>query len=122
MTFPSIEPSARPKSGPRGFRKWVSAARVRRPGTERGAQTPDRDGNAVDTVIGATSTKTTVTLHSLNPLEPTSTVILGPNRYGQLPTVLVDPIDVTGQVACGMWLGDGCDGTTYELTRRHGED
>ena len=44
-------------------------------------------------------------------------VLVSVNRRGQLPAVLVDPVDCTGRVMHGLWLGDsdddGPDGTTY---------
>jgi len=44
-------------------------------------------------------------------------VLVGVNQRGQLPAVLVDPVDCTGRIIHGVWLGDsvddGCDGTTY---------
>ena len=49
-------------------------------------------------------------------------VLVGVNRHGQLPSVLVDPVDCTGRVIHGLWLGDsvddGCDGTTYRKVKR----
>ena len=49
-------------------------------------------------------------------------VLVGVNRRGQLPAVLVDPVDRTGRVIHGVWLGDsvgdGCDGTTYCKVKR----
>ena len=122
MSFPAIESSAQPKSAPRAFPRWVSAARLKRSGPKQRAPIPDRDGVEVGAVLGTSRTQTTVTLHAVGSLEPTFTVILEPNRHGQLPTVLVDPVDVTGRVLFGMWLGDGYDGTKYELTSRRDEN
>ena len=123
MNFPFVESCARPESGPRALPGWVPAASTRLPSRKRRAPSSitDSDGVATGTLLGAKGTMT-VTLYGVDSLEPTSAVILEPNRCGQLPTVLVDPIDVNGQVAFGMWLGDGCDGTTYELTIRRGAD
>ena len=49
-------------------------------------------------------------------------VLVGVNRYGQLPAVLEDPVDCTGRIRHGLWLGDsiddGCDGTTYCRVKR----
>ena len=49
-------------------------------------------------------------------------VLVGVNRRGQLPAVLIDPVDCTGRVIHGLWLGgsvdDGCDGTTYCKVKR----
>lgn len=49
-------------------------------------------------------------------------VLVGVNRRGQLPAVLEDPVDCTGRVIHGLWLGDsvddGCDGTTYCKVKR----
>lgn len=45
-----------------------------------------------------------------------ATVLLSPNRHGQLPTVLVDPRDSDGNIQAGLWLGDGSGGTVYEWT------
>lgn len=49
-------------------------------------------------------------------------VLVSVNRYGQLPAVLEDPVDCTGRVIHGLWLGDGVDGgpdgTTYCKVKR----
>ena len=49
-------------------------------------------------------------------------VLVGVNRCGQLPAVLVDPVDCEGRVMHGVWLGssvdDGPDGTTYYRVKR----
>lgn len=42
-----------------------------------------------------------------------NTVVLYPNRSGQLPVVLVDPVDGVGLVVPGMWIGNGLGGTSY---------
>ncbi len=48
-------------------------------------------------------------------------VLVGVNRRGQLPAVLVDPVDCTGRVIRGLWLcdsvDDGDDGTTYRRVK-----
>lgn len=45
-------------------------------------------------------------------------VLVGVNQRGQLPAVLVDPVDCAGRIIHGVWLGDsvddGCDGTTQQ--------
>jgi hypothetical protein len=50
-----------------------------------------------------------------------ATVLLTPNRHGQLPTVLVDPRDSNGNTLAGLWLGDGSGGTVYEWTEPAGK-
>ena len=49
-------------------------------------------------------------------------VLVSVNRRGQLPAVLIDPVDRTGRVLHGLWLGDsvddGGDGTTYCKVKR----
>lgn len=35
------------------------------------------------------------------------TVLLSLNRYGQLPAVLIDPIDIHGRVVPGTWVVQG---------------
>ena len=37
-------------------------------------------------------------------------VLVGVNRRGQLPAVLVYPVDCTERVFNGLWLGDSVDG------------
>ncbi|MFC5931922.1 hypothetical protein [Cryobacterium melibiosiphilum] len=44
-------------------------------------------------------------------------IVLSLNRHGQLPTVLINPRNVAGRLAPGIWLGEPndfvADGTTY---------
>jgi len=59
----------------------------------------------------------TVTLHHADAADPPAVVLVSANQHGQLPAVLVDPVDRNGRVAPGMWLGDDLgdrvDGTSY---------
>ena len=63
-----------------------------------------------------------LTLHHTDASEPPAVVLVNSNWYGQLPAVLVDPIDRNGRVVSGMWLGDALgertDGTSYVQLRR----
>ena len=44
-------------------------------------------------------------------------IFLPLNRYGQLPTVLINPRNTAGRIVPGIWLGEPndftADGTTY---------
>ena len=59
----------------------------------------------------------TLTLHHADVSQPPAVVVVSSNQHGQLPAVLVDPIDRNGRVVSGMWLGDAlgdrADGTSY---------
>ncbi|ANP73428.1 putative bifunctional diguanylate cyclase/phosphodiesterase [Cryobacterium arcticum] len=46
----------------------------------------------------------------------TATVLLPRNRNGQLPVVLVDPVDEQGAVAHGLWLSHDIAGSDYHWT------
>lgn len=63
------------------------------------------------------SLRVSVTLHHADASVPPAVVLVGANRHGQLPAVLVDPVDRDGRVAQGTWLGDDLgdriDGTSY---------
>jgi hypothetical protein len=58
-----------------------------------------------------------VTLHPADASKPPAVIPVHVNRHGQLPAVLVDPVDSDGLVVQGMWLGDDLgdrtDGTSY---------
>ena len=62
-----------------------------------------------------------MTLHQSEALLSPAIVLVSVNQHGQLPAVLVDPIDRSGRIAQGTWLGgnlgDGTDGTTYAKVR-----
>lgn len=62
-----------------------------------------------------------VTLNHVNALTPSAVVLVNANRHGQLPAVLVDPVDSQGRVRAGTWLGDDLgdrtDGTSYTRLR-----
>ncbi|GEM_PF-4242849 len=63
------------------------------------------------------SLKVSVTLHQVDASKPPAVILVNMNRHGQLPAVLVDPLDRDGRVVQGMWLGDDLgdrtDGTSY---------
>lgn len=67
------------------------------------------------------SLKVSVTLHQVDASKPPAVILLNANRHGQLPAVLVDPVDGDGRVVQGMWLGDDLgdrtDGTSYVRLR-----
>ncbi len=50
------------------------------------------------------------------PLVNTVTLTLG--VAGQMPAVLVDPVDACGVQIPGLWLGDGQDGHQFHWTER----
>ncbi|MGO4690027.1 hypothetical protein [Glaciibacter sp. 2TAF33] len=51
-----------------------------------------------------------VTLHGPESPKPSTTTVLVPqNQHGQLPAVLVNPIDSRGRVVPGVWLGENTD-------------
>jgi hypothetical protein len=56
--------------------------------------------------------------------EGTATVVVPQNQHGQLPSVLIDPVDSGGRVVPGVWLGDSkdraSDGTVYEWLKESG--
>jgi hypothetical protein len=58
-----------------------------------------------------------VTLHHADASEPPAVVLVYSNQHGELPAVLVDPVDRDGRIARGMWLsdslGDRTDSTSY---------
>lgn len=58
----------------------------------------------------------TVALHRADLVEA-ATVLLPLDRRG-LPVLLIDPVDSSGRVIQGMWLGDGAGGTIYQWTER----
>lgn len=68
------------------------------------------------------SLRVPVTLHHTDASEPPAVVLVGANQHGQLPALLVDPVDRDGRVAPGMWLGDDLgdrrDGTSYLQVHR----
>ena len=68
------------------------------------------------------SLRVTVTLHHTDRADPTAIVLVSANQHGQLPAVLVDPVDRNGRVAPGMWLGDDlgdwADGNSYVRLKR----
>lgn len=68
------------------------------------------------------SLRVSITLHHADAPESPAVVLVNSNRHGQLPAVLVNPVDRTGQVVPGAWLGDalgdGTDGTSYFQLRR----
>lgn len=64
--------------------------------------------------------RTAVALHPADGTE-TKTVLLPLNRNGQLPVVLVDPVDSTGLVVPGMWLSHDVEGTVYNWTKQSRE-
>lgn len=45
-------------------------------------------------------------------------VMLRPNRNGELPVVLLNPLDDSGRVATGMWLNRDAQETVYHWTKR----
>ena len=59
----------------------------------------------------------TLTLHHADASQPPAVVVVSSNQHGQLPAVLVDPVDHNGRVVSGRWLGDAlgdrADGTSY---------
>ncbi|SEN92122.1 hypothetical protein SAMN05216281_11935 [Cryobacterium luteum] len=44
------------------------------------------------------------------------------NRNGQLPVVLVDPLDTSGRVVSGLWLSREVDGTAFFWTQQEREN
>ena len=62
-----------------------------------------------------TPDRVTATLHFTSRRE-TVTVLLPRNRNGQLPVVLVDPVDENGAVAHGLWLSHDVAGSDYHWT------
>jgi hypothetical protein len=63
------------------------------------------------------SLEVSVTLHQGDASQAPIYVLVRVNQHGQLPAVLVDPIDTSGRTAQGIWLGEnigeGIDDTTY---------
>jgi len=59
-----------------------------------------------------------VTLLGRNAMTRSQRIPLVVNRFGQLPTVLINPRSRAGHVISGIWLGDPqdltADGTTYQ--------
>lgn len=51
-----------------------------------------------------TSLTVAVTLQRPDLDAPPATVLLSTNQYGQLPALLIDPIDIAGQIVSGKWL------------------
>ena len=45
-----------------------------------------------------------VTLQRPDFAAPPATVLLSTNEYGQLPAVLIDPINISGGIVSGKWL------------------
>ena len=62
-----------------------------------------------------TSERVAATLH-FTARAGTATVLLPRNRNGQLPVVLIDPVDEHGAVAHGMWLSHDIAGSDYHWT------
>jgi hypothetical protein len=58
-----------------------------------------------------------VTLIGHSVMKRSRKIVLDMNRYGQLPTVLINPRSTDGRIVPGIWLGDphdfASDGTTY---------
>ena len=63
----------------------------------------------------------TVSLYSADSSE-INTVRVCLNRNGQLPVVLVDPLDTSGRVVSGLWLSREVDGTAFFWTQQDREN
>lgn len=63
----------------------------------------------------------TVSLYSADSSE-INTVRVCLNRNGQLPVVLVDPLDTSGRVVSGLWLSREADGTAFFWTPQDREN
>jgi len=82
--------------------------------------TPDSTLSSQRNFLG-NSLKVAVILHQIDASSPPAIVLVSANQHGQLPAVLVDPLDQNGCIVHGTWLGDNLGdrtgGTTYAKVR-----
>ena len=119
----------------RRVRQLTHCRRRASPSTDVNCSAPTRSGRTGDTAVSCglhnlgedprrpkgLMKKVVVTLRRRFRRQPVI-VLLSLNQCGQIPAVLVDPMDCTGQVIHGLWLGDSVDnapdGTTYCRVKR----